>query len=95
MSSSPGIPKGERSKTLPVTAKSSKIQPSPLITCKLQAAAILRNDDIIHLCIYLVLPQGAAGSPQQCEPITVGPYHLTHPVEIRVNEKNPRVSAER
>jgi uncharacterized membrane-anchored protein len=51
--------------------------------------------------IYLALPT-RAGSPQQHMPITVGPFCLTHPVnllslweETGVPGGNPRLSAER
>ena len=42
---------------------------------------------IIYLFIYLFSFAQRGGSPQQREPITVGPYYLTHPVKFLLWEE--------
>ena len=39
-------------------------------------------------CFFIELNYATrAGSPQQCEPVTVGPYDLTHPVNFPFGRK--------
>ena len=56
---------------------------------------------LFHFFFLLFSFATRAGSPQQREPITVGPYYLTHPSQLFLWEEtgvpgeNPRLSAER